>query len=325
VTFPLVAASYSINLSTILFIPTCSITPDNGPPACVSGNIVEANFGLSSSNAWFQVSGSDLRNDRGITNMISAPASSICGNVTIRDGINGIPGIIFTGSGTTDFGEGKASSKNWIVSGANTSYAGTRLLTAHDAVLETLERNAVTPTSLSTYCSPANCTLTDAIPSGAYRVQNADLTLAASTLTTKRVVIIVDGDLTLNGTIQVAPGAYLMFVVKGDITIAPSVGTATYTCAGSGTTQLQGVFSTDGNFMLQGGSTCPTPDQQLNLAGTIITNAARQTSGTLVNNRTLCSTNNQFPSFTISPRFDFSLNIPNYLRRPSLTWQEVAP
>jgi hypothetical protein len=288
----------------------------------VSGNIVEANFGLSSSNAWFQVSGTDIRSD-GVTDPI--PASPVCTNVAIRNGNGGTPGIIFSQTGSIDLGSGQASEKNWLVTNSTPSTGGGRSPTAYDTMLATLQGNKITPQALSCSSSDAGCSLTDTLESTAYQVTNGNLTLNSADIRTKKVLILVDGDLTINGPVRVSPGAYLMFVVKGDIIVSPTVGTTTVACAGAGTPQLQGVFSTDQNFIIQGNATCPTPDRQLQFAGSIITNASRTTGGTLQNNRTLCTGDINYPSLTLAPRLDFPLFAPTYLLKPSLTWQEVAP
>lgn len=318
VTYPRVAGSYSISLGYF----TCSISPDNGPPACSLNNITQANFGISNAASWFQTAGGDLRDETGLTNAI--PTAPRCSKVTINDGSSGVPGILFIGNGSADSGDGQISSKNWIVGGSGTAYTASSFPTSHAAILTTMTRNKVTPTALSTYCSTDACTINNTIQSGAYRV-GGNLMLNAATITNKKVVILVDGDLTIAGNVQVSPGAYLMVVVKGDIIVSDSVGTATFACAGSGTPQLQGVFSTDSNFNIEGKAICPTADLQLQVAGTIISNAGKTTAGKVVNNRTLCAQDALYPSFTIRPRPDFALATPGYILRPSVTWKEVAP
>lgn len=318
-TFPPTASSYNLKLHNDT---SCTIVPDNGPPSCAAGSIVQANFGITQSLPWMQATMLNIRDDKGFTNFV--PSTSSCETVTIRDGNNGTPGVLYTGTGSQSFGEGTLSSKNWTVSGPGTAYSrANQLRTSYNTIFKIVQANKRTFLSLSNYCSLINCTITDSIASEPYHVIGSDLTLKNVTISSKKAILLVDGDIHITGAIQVNPGAFFMIVAKGDILIDPAVGVASPSC--SGTTQLQGIFSTDRNFIILGGQGCPTADNQLKIAGSIITNASGGTAGKFTNNRTLCSDNAKFPSFIISPRLDFMTNSPDYILTPSAIWQEVAP
>jgi len=84
------------------------------------------------------------------------------------------------------------------------------------------------------------------------------------------------------------------------------------------------MYSADGDFIIAGGNTCPTPDLRLNLAGNIVTGAGG-TGGAFKNNRDLCAGDALCPVFYVSSRPDFILNLPTLMRFADYTWQEVAP
>lgn len=315
-------STYNLNLST------CSVAPTNGlpAPACANGRVTNANFGVNRASPWLQTMDYNIRNDNGFTNRI--PTNTACQGVTIRNGSSGTAGVVFSGPSAPIFNNGKASDANWQISGASTIYSvAGALKTSHASILNTLASNQQETTSLP--CSSGiTCTIDNTtLQSLPYRFSGSELVLGNVTITDKKILIIADNAVRITGRIQVTPGAFFMIVAHGNITVANTVGAgASLSCAGQAgvVPQIQGNFSTDGSFIISGGASCPTADQQLNIAGSIITNAARG-GGTITNNRTLCGNNISYPTFTIQPRLDFALSAPSYMLRQSTNWQEVAP
>jgi len=293
-----------------------------------SGETRTESFGYTRSASafypWLQTVDYNIRDENSFTNTL--PNTTACQGVTIRDGSAQTPGIVFSGQSLPDFGNGQASSRNWIVRGNSTLYSD-EVRTSYDTMLLTLARNNVNPAPLP--CSSGlACTLSDtALTSQPYIFQGDELVLGGVILASQKILILADNNVRLTGTIRVSPGAFFMIVAKGNISVDSSVGAgAGRFCAGGAgiNPQIQGNFSTDRSFIINGGAGCPAADQQLNIAGSIVTNAGR-TNGRFVNNRTLCASNSQFPSFTIQPRLDFVLSAPSYMLRESMNWQEVAP
>jgi len=162
---------------------------------------------------------------------------------------------------------------------------------------------------------------------GVYQA-NGNVTLNSNNFTgNKDIVFLINGDLTIRGSLHVPTSSTVFYSVSGDITIDPSVGT-TASCPPPVNGDIEGFFSADGSFTAVSNADCsaatPVPDEQLNVQGAIVVNASGNGGG-FTNSRTLCTNNLNFPSFTIKERPDFILNAPEILKIPSFIWQEVAP
>ncbi len=131
-------------------------------------------------------------------------------------------------------------------------------------------------------------------------------TLAAWNNFSGNAVIFVNGSLTVNGNITVAPGSFLGLVTSGDISVNPSVNS------------IQGFFFTNGIF--QTGTKSPVLDSPLVFSGTFVAgnnfNLQRNLGNTL-------NTTTAAESFQYRP--DFAFSAPLELRRPFRYWQEQAP
>ncbi|MEK7558742.1 MAG: hypothetical protein AAB521_00380 [Patescibacteria group bacterium] len=335
--------SFPPSLTHIVTVgPSCSpgATGTSAGASChADGNITNLNFGFKTSSAWFQSGGTDIRFDSGLDNVIPSTAKvppaapGVCtapfGDAfTSVNGAGGSPGIIFTGDSPAYFGPaGSASAPpaNWKVGSAEYQdiYAPSKGIytTSYAYVLGRVRQSGITPTNLS--CTLLSCTL-PALASGVYTagsdvkiVNSSDYTLAAST----KVIILIDGNLTIAAKIFVPKTSTLTFIVRGDIHIDKSIGTAWNSAA----TQVEGYYSADSDFIIDNNNdSCVTPDFRLNMAGTVIVNAGK-TGGQFINNRTLCTNNAFCPVFTIKERPDFVLNAPESIKQIKTIYQEVAP
>lgn len=309
---------------------TCSLSPNNGQMTCSNSNLSNLNIGLTDALPWVQTVGVSVRNDLNGFRYQIPTTTNQCQPYMIRNGTVGA-GIVYTGTGTANFSPGSASSQNWIVNGKGTEYGLGIMNMSFENALTRVKNNKVEPKELANICTVSTtCTISNAALQNQPYLHGGDLTLGAVSITdtTKKAVIFVGGDLTITNTIRVPQGAFLMFIVKGNIHVRSGVGGGTTrTCAGTTPTpQLQAIFVTDRNFIAEGGTNCPTGDQQLNIAGSIVTNASREHDGKLINDRSLCAANKQYPAITIQPRLDFILNAPEYLLQTGqVLWEEVAP
>jgi hypothetical protein len=137
-------------------------------------------------------------------------------------------------------------------------------------------------------------------------------------------VFLINGDLTIQGSIVVPNGSLALFTANRDIIIATGVGSTTNGPPLPGA-QIQGLFSANRNFVIQGTNNCITgADRMLNIEGAIVVNAGGA-GGSLTNNRDLCGANPTTPSFTIRSRVDFLLNMPEFLMRKATVFREDAP
>ena len=318
----------------------CNTNDGRVPPeaTCANGNISNLNYAIIYGSPWIQSQGSDIWFNNGFSNSI--PSGASCQSYASLAGPGGTPGIVYSGIGSADFGNGQASANpyNWKVGGISSyseSYgpasSGSPLATSYSSIKNLATTNGTPPTALTTAQCGANgiasCRLSPALASGVYEAVGdltGDLTLVDNNYqfpSGRNYVILVTGNLRLNGTIDVPVGSTVLFSVKGNIYVDPSVGTATVT---STTPHLEGWFSTDHSFYVEGDKTCPARDNRLNVEGAIIVNASL-TGGSFYNQRDLCSGNSNCPVFYIKERPDFSLNAPRFIKNAPRVYKEVAP
>jgi hypothetical protein len=135
------------------------------------------------------------------------------------------------------------------------------------------------------------------------------------------MVIFVDGNLDIQGTgttITVPSGAFLAFIVSGNITIDPSVGTSDITQTTNG--QVQGVYLADGTF------TVDSAGVDLKFIGEGTFSACTGVSLPRdFNNGGSGVDNNKYPATEFIYRPDFMTNTPVKMQKPIYQWQEVAP
>ncbi len=282
---------------------------------------------------------------------LSCTASGVCAPgvcpmfTSIPGSTSYSPGLIISGNNSYSFCLGgvcpsRSSYTRWIVGGpANeevfTPVASGTIRTSYDYISTTALQSGITPSDLNAYCGSggiANCNLSPSLPNGIYKA-NGNLTLFANTdapqtptsyqfQTNKQFVILVNGDLKINGELKVQIGSTLLISAKGNITVDENVGT-TYS---SVVPSLEGFFSAGGSFDTGGnGGDCTRPkDKRLNINGAVVVNA-NGTGGSYINNRDMCEDNLQCPSYSIKWRPDFIFNAPEVIKHPTFIWQEVAP
>lgn len=129
-------------------------------------------------------------------------------------------------------------------------------------------------------------------------------------------VIFVDGNLTIQNTIDVAVGGSLTFIVSGNIIFPASFGSADPT---STTSLVDGIFIADGIIDIQsvGGL---TPDLKFIGEGSFI-----GLSGVQLNRDFHSTSNNTNPAELFRFRPDLVTNIHNSIKKPTFSWKQVAP
>lgn len=334
-------------------------TPQNGPPPsfvvtvgrtcapianCISAglpftasDIQNLNFGMTNCMPWFQFIGSNGRidgsffNDGSTQNGFSDPipdtATAACGgaNASIANPPGQPdPGIIFSdGIDATTFGQGQASPQNWQV---DSSYAPGTINTSYGYMLATIRQSGIDPLDLADYCSLGSCSLTT-LESGIYQTDD-EVTFSASVISgNKQVVILIDDELHIAGTVIVPAGNSLVVSTSGDIDVLETVGNVDGDIE-SRTAHVEGFYSTDRSFIMRGSNTSCAADAnvdgRLNIAGSIVANAAN-TGGGIQNLRDLGIGNRSCPAFSIIARPDFLLTAPEFIKRKADVWKEVAP
>jgi hypothetical protein len=309
--------------------PGCTVDNTTGG-TCNAGDITNLNFAISNSTPWMQSYDLDVRFDNGYTNII--PQTPLYPPyASVQSVLSSTPGIIFSGDGTASFGQGQASSANWLIGGtvypevfpASTT---NQLQSSYQYLVDTTKSAAITPTdltSLATCRNLSNCTLPATLPNGVYQA-NGDTTLNAYTVAAnKDYVFLINGTVTINGTITVPNTSTALFAADKDIIIPSTVGApATFPLPQA---QLQGFYSAGKNFTIQGINNCLTgADRMLVVAGAIVVNA-NGAGGDLINQRDLCGNNPHYPAFSIQARPDFILNAPSFLMKQNTSFREEAP
>lgn len=315
--------SFSVNVGS-----PCNTGGSNSASCDGLGNIINLNFGITNNKPWIQCKGADCRIDAGFTSEV--PTTAIGGAYANLNGSGGTPGLIFTGNATPNFGQGQASTTNWIVGGPTYGelYAPIRIggivKTSYNYVSAKASAGNITPTDLAPYCSGgiANCTLTFGANShGVYRA-NGDVTLNAFTFPAgQNFVILVNGNLTIRGKILVPNGSTALFSASGNINIDKTLGET----PSSVVPTIEGIYSADRSFVAQGYGGCTVQaDLRFNVAGSIIANAALA-GGSFQNQRDLCANDIYYPTIYFTERLDMVLNTPDFLKAPNFTYQEIAP
>ena len=141
-----------------------------------------------------------------------------------------------------------------------------------------------------------------------------------STAEPEKYLFLLDADISsftnlsnIDPLIEVAPGAFVMFVTSGDINIAPSVGHA----PGIDVQTLQGVYLADGKISIES-THDPATERQFIGAGTFMGCTNLELS------RTFNSTvNSSTPTELFISRPDLLRSVPKAISKPSLTWHEL--
>jgi len=199
------------------------------------------------------------------------------------------PGVVSYNSGTPDFGEGYSSAEDWLAETATSpkgrTFGGFKTLLGDPPAEESA---FTTLSSLST---------------GTYFYEGESISIGAGDNLTggNRVVLLVDGDVTIDADLTVAEGDFLAIVASGTIAFGAEVA------------QAQGIFFTDGSI------TIAESETQFQGEGMFLADDGFSF------NRDLEAAGNLEPAEVFTFRPDFLINSPSGLWITPRTWQEVAP
>jgi hypothetical protein len=238
------------------------------------------------------------------------------------------PGIFYSSNFPAKFGDGAASSKGWIV---NSEYNYNKKTTnrngglSYDFYKAKAKQEGVTVDPID----DGIVDLSSLTQSGVYEVKGAAdggsgniIINSSSIISNKHIVLLSEGDVTINANILVTKGSggLLVIAAKGSITVAPSV------------TTLEGYYSAQKDIILESidsTNTCKTKDTQLLVNGALIANAlkpfATGVGGTVQNYRSLCIDNLTTPSLVVTSRPDFLTQLTDFYKTSYTKWSEVNP
>ncbi len=130
------------------------------------------------------------------------------------------------------------------------------------------------------------------------------------------IIFLVNGNLTIGGKITMTGTGFIALIVKGDITVSPSVG-GLYT---SSTPVIEGLYITSPTGTFKTGASSVAGKERLVLRGTFV-------AGNFLLQRNLESVNANTTTaaelFLYDPALQF--HMPKALLNVPITWQEVAP
>lgn len=303
--------------------------------ACDSkGNLIQLNFAVISAVPWYQSYCGDVRLDSGVNNLM--PPSAVCGNgisdsnmISTANPLNvcqKTTGVVYSTS-SFDFGSGSPSKDGYVSGASFTSRYVNTTQTSYDYVHSKATASDILPVALEPFCTSnnlSNCSLSN-LSHGLYEADPLNGTMVLHTYTfpdNQNFVILVNGDLDIDGNIMVPIGSTATFIVKGSIHIMKMVGSDSSSIGGN----IEGFYSSDHDLVIDGTGTCQTPDMRLNLQGSFIVNAAYSNPpGQFSNQRSLCTQDVSCPSVTFAQRPDLILNTPGLLRTTNSLFQEVLP
>jgi hypothetical protein len=147
-----------------------------------------------------------------------------------------------------------------------------------------------------------------------YVVSGAMTTSGNWNVASGNLIFLVDGNLTINGTMNVSGTGNIIFIVKGDIMVDPSVGT-TYS---STSPVVEGVYVTNGTFHTGLSSVVGT--ERFVGKGIFIGNnfSLERDLASVVQNGFYAA-----ELFIYNPRL--FMELPDQMKETSVVWQEVAP
>ncbi len=245
--------------------------------------------------AWWQVSGGDVITNGNLQSKVPA------GQVFNADGSWGYPGNNMFG-GTSTLNNGNASTQGWL---GDINYQG--------KVYDSAYFNNILPSTIAVNSLPSVAAQSDfdggTVASDGYKwfrvngnlTTNGNISIGGS----NKIVLFVTGNLTINGNLTVANNGqgFFMTIVGGDINVAPGV------TAGA-STALEGIFESDGDFNLGGGT------NQLHIRGSVVA------YGNVVLNR---NTGLVAPSEIFEYAPDLIMLFPRSLVQDTFGWEEVVP
>lgn len=314
-------------------------------------------FCVSNLHPWLQTDTGDVRMK---DIYFRLPSSPLPPPPYVSTDVN-YPSIFFSSVGPADFDpppppvtSSISSPKGWVVSneyGANNNFETVRGSASYTSYISKINKLGMGTTPLSSISGCSNpsssCDLSGGLGlvSKIYTVSgNLNITNYSHTSGT-HVVILVNGDATINTTrvdgkaVLLDPAGNNLFVLaaKGYIYIGESVGT-TYD---SNVNTLDGVYSAEGNIVIQGDGTnvCnvnPAGDKRLNVGGALIANADYPFKGNSLitddpgggqinNQRSLCIHNLGYPSLRVNTRTDFITRLTDFYKESDYRWEEVEP
>ena len=273
----------------ILSTPTPTPTP---PYVCKSLSTVGSFIYRNSALPWWQTKGGNIYSSGTITSSI--PECAVPDYLSL-DGDGGSPGVVFWNSGDLELSEGLVSSTDWQakssgqISGQNYTYLLNRFQV--DTSADTF--NGEMPSDSGTYYSSTAKDLTGSFPTPAG----------------KKIIIFVNGNVTVKDNIVVDSDGFFALIAKGNISFSGSNPNVVR--------NAQGFFLADGTIEI-----LPTTGNNRNFEGQ--GSFVGLTGISLDRNLGLVK-QNCAPAEIFIERPDFYINAPSEFQITTTFFREVAP
>lgn len=287
--------------------------------AYVSSNVAPYSTGLDNETLTFDIGyrvgspwvqtggGGDIYALNALTSYIP---STITPRLFHLDSLIGYPGVVAYGTSydfdrsITSTGANLVSSKNWLV---NETYASTDYY-------QTFYRRFGSPTTY-THTNPSFAAPPSECNGTTCYVANS-LTVSGNwNVGSGSYVFIVDGDLAINGRINLSGSGFVAFIVKNNITVSSSVG-GLYS---SSAPQVEGIYITGPGGTFSTGTSVIGTERFVGKGIFVAGNFSLNRDLAVVNQNTTTASE----LFIYNPRL--LVIMPDPMRDLPITWEEVAP
>ncbi len=291
----------------------------NSQTAEINNDTKTARFCITNFEPWYQTESGDIKM-RGIVNPIPA---GLFGSTDPN-----YPGVFYsTRYNSVVSAGGSVSGKGWAINKGYdyNSLTQNRNGTVTYSFYKSRARQEGIPITALQAGTLDSAEITG---SGIYEYTGV-LTIDSYSQIPDRALVLVNGNVTINSEIKIPEGKLFILAASGNITISENVGHAS---PGFNTTasNLEGYYSAEGSIILEGtGCTGGEPDRRLNVGGALVANAlkpfASDGTGTIQNNRSLCTNDDLYPSLYVSSRPDFLTKLTDFYKVSYTKWREVRP
>ena len=266
---------------------------------------------------WFQTA---VGNVYAATQLTSSIPSTATNPYLSLVGAGGTAGVVSFGTGydfslsAGDLGETQVSPAGWLVQQINLP------INYYERFAQKLanEPKTALTTNLNSLTKPTSCTTPPCI----YTVEGAMQTASGAPWTIganeQMIILVNNGDVTINSPITITSGGFFALIVNGSIIISPGVGGLTTSAA----PHIEGIYIATREDHVSGvfvsGNSSTVGRERLNVVGSVI-------ADTFSLQRDLGVANDTTPaeSFTFNPQLLFTM--PDVMKEAPYVWQEVAP
>ncbi len=182
-----------------------------------SGSTLTWNLGYTAGVGWWQAQGGDVYASAALRSYVPASTSP---RYAVLDGDGGAPGVVQYGttydfaSSSTSTGDSYMSSKRWI---AKETYAPTDY---YAVMLHRFGNPDADYTGDTTFTSELASRPEPYYVNGNLTITTADWNATAG----ETIIVLVNGNITINRKINLTGTGFVAFIVNGNITVDPSVG-----------------------------------------------------------------------------------------------------